>query len=151
VRTADRAGAAVLLALAVAYAATAARRYTYWDANGPGSGFFPFWLGVALAALATLLLVRAVRAPAPGPAWLPRGHGARRLGAVVVTTAGFIVLIPWLGMTLGTALFLLVLLRALEGHTWRATVAVAVGVAIANWVVFARWLKVPFPIGVLGF
>ena len=150
-RTADRIGAVILLALAVAYAATAARRYTYWSATGPGSGFFPFWLGVALAVLATLLLVRAVRQTDPGPAWLPRGHGARRLGAVVVATAIFIALLPWLGMTLATVLFLAVLLRALEGHTWRTTLGVAVGVAIANWAVFAVWLKVPFPVGVLGF
>ena len=150
-RKADRIGAVIVLALAVAYAATAARRYTYWDANGPGSGFFPFWLGLALAALATLLLVGAIRETAAGPAWLPSGHGAARLVAVVVATALFIALMPWLGMTLGTAIFLVALLRGLEGHTWRATLGVAVGVAIANWAVFAKWLKVPFPVSVLGF
>jgi putative tricarboxylic transport membrane protein len=151
VRRADRIGAVILLALAVAYAATAAGRYTYWDANGPGSGFFPFWLGLVLAALATLLLVGAIRETAAGPGWLPAGHGAARLVAVVVATAVFIALMPWLGMTLGTAIFLVALLRGLEGHTWRATLGVAVGVAIANWAVFARWLKVPFPVSVLGF
>jgi putative tricarboxylic transport membrane protein len=151
VRTADRIGAIVLLMLAGAYAATAARRYTYWDANRPGSGFFPVWLGLALGALAALLLVRAVREPDAGPAWLPRGHGAARLIVVVLATAGFIALMPVLGMVLGTAVFLGVLLKALEGHSWRATLGVAVGMAVANWAVFAKWLKVPFPVGVLGF
>ena len=150
-RQADRIGAALLLLLGVAYAATALQRYTYWDANGPGSGFFPFWLGLALAALAALLLVGAMRRAEAGRAWVPRGHGAARLIAVVVATAAFIALMPVLGMTLGTALFLGVLLRALERHTWRATVSVSLGVAAANWVVFALWLKVPFPVGVLGF
>ena len=150
-RTADRIGAVILLALAVAYAATAARRYTYWNATGPGSGFFPFWLGLVLAVLATLLLVSAVRETHPGPAWLPRGHGAARLVVVVVATAVFIALMPVLGMALGTVLFLAVLLKALEGHSWAATVGVAVGVAIANWAVFTWWLRVPFPVGVLGF
>ena len=150
-RRADRIGAVILLALAVAFAWTAARRYTYWNASGPGSGFFPFWLGVALAVLATLLLVRAARQTDSGPAWLPRGHGAVRLASVVVATAIFVALMPWLGMTLGTVLFLAVLLRALEGHTWRTTLGVAVGVAAANWAVFAVWLRVPFPVGVLGF
>jgi hypothetical protein len=151
VRTADRVGAVVLLVLAVAYTATAARRYTYWDANGPGSGFFPVWLGTGLAALAALMLVGAVPRGSPGPAWLPRGHGAVRLGAVVVATAAFVALIPVLGMVLGTALFLAILLRALEGHSWPATVGVAVGTAVVNWALFAKWLKVPFPVGVLGF
>lgn len=150
-RTADRIGAAVLLALAVAYAATAAGRYTYWTANGPGAGFFPFWLGVVLAVLSTLMLVSAVRRPDPGTAWLPTGHGAARFVVVVAVTGVFIALLPVLGMVLGTAIFLGVLLRMLEGHSWRATLAVAVGAAVANWALFVQWLKVPFPVGVLGF
>ena len=31
------------------------------------------------------------------------------------------------------------------------TLAVAVATAGVNWLVFARWLSVPFPVGVLGF
>jgi len=151
VRTADRIGAAVLLALAVAYTATAAGRYTYWTATGPGSGFFPLWLGLVLAVLSTLMLVSAVRRHDVGPAWLPRGHGAARLVVVGGVTALFIALLPLLGMVLGTALFLGVLLRMLEGHSWRATIGVAVGAAVANWALFVLWLKVPFPVGVLGF
>ena len=150
-RAADRTGAAVLLALAVAYTATAAGRYTYWTATGPGSGFFPFWLGLVLAALSILLLASAVRRPDPGPAWLPTGHGAARFAVVVVVTALFIALLPLLGMALGTVVFLGVLLRMLEGHSWRATAAVAVGAAVANWAVFVLWLRVPFPVGMLGF
>ena len=150
-RAADRTGAAVLLALAVAFTATAAGRYTYWTATGPGSGFFPFWLGLVLAALSILLLASAVRRPDPGPAWLPTGHGAARFVVVVVVTALFIALLPLLGMALGTAVFLGVLLRMLEGHSWRTTAAVAVGAAVANWAVFVLWLRVPFPVGMLGF
>jgi len=151
VRTADRIGAAILLVVAVAYTATAAGRYTYWTATGPGSGFFPFWLGLVLAALSILLLASAVRRPDPGPAWLPTGHGAARFVVVVVVTALFIALLPLLGMALGTAVFLGVLLRMLEGHSWRTTAAVAVGAAVANWAVFVLWLRVPFPVGMLGF
>ena len=149
-RRADRVGAIVLLALAVAYSATAARRYTYWNASGPGSGFLPLWLGVALAVLAAVLLVSAVRQPDPGPAWAPRGHGAVRFLVVILATAAFIVVMPFLGMTLTTALFLGVLLKALEGRSWPTTLGVAVGMAAANWAVFVRWLGVPFPTGVFG-
>ena len=150
-RTADRIGAAVLLVLAVAYTATPAARYTYWAATGPGSGFFPFWLGLVLAVLSMLMLVSAVRRSDAGQAWLPRGHGAARLVVIIIATAAFIALLPLLGMVLGTALFLTVLLRMLEGHSWRATLGVAVGAAVTNWALFVVWLKVPFPVGVLGF
>ncbi|MET0485419.1 MAG: tripartite tricarboxylate transporter TctB family protein [Candidatus Rokuibacteriota bacterium] len=150
-RRADQIGAVLLLLFGVAYAATAAKSYTYWGANGPGSGFFPFWLGVAMAILATLFLIGATRSPGPGEAWLPSGHGLIRLAAVVGATVLFVVLLPILGMTLATALFLLGLLRFLEGHAWPVSLGVAVVTAMGNWAIFAWWLQVPFPIGVLGF
>jgi putative tricarboxylic transport membrane protein len=151
VRAADRIGAVLLLVTGLAWSVTAARRYPYWGASGPDSGFFPFWSGVILAALAALLLSRAARDRHPGPSWLPTGHGAARVGVVVVATAVFIGVMPVVGMTLGTALFMAVLLRGLEGHSWAATLGVSVGVAAANWAVFTWWLRVPFPLGVLGF
>jgi putative tricarboxylic transport membrane protein len=151
VRRADRLAAMMLLVLAVAYSATAARQHTYWNASGPGSGFVPFWLGVTLAILAVILLVGAIREPDAGPAWVPRGHGGVRFIVVIAATAAFIGVMPLLGMTLTTALFLTVLLKALEGRSWPTTVCVAVGVAAANWAIFTRWLGVPFPTGILGF
>jgi putative tricarboxylic transport membrane protein len=151
VRLADRVAAVLLLAFGAGYALTAARSYTYWGAHGPGSGFFPFWLGVALAVLAALFLAAAVRQPDPGAAWLPDRRGAVRLGVVVGATALFIVLAPLLGMTLATALFLLGLLRFLEGHTWRVALGVSLTTAAVNWAIFTWWLSVPFPVGVLGF
>ena len=149
-RLADRIAAVLLLAFGAGYALTAARSYTYWGAHGPGSGFFPFWLGVAMAVLATLFLVGALRQSEPGAAWLPDRHGARRLVVVVGASALFIVVVPLLGMTLTTALFLLGLLRFLEGHTWRVALGVALATAAANWAIFTWWLSVPFPTGVLG-
>jgi putative tricarboxylic transport membrane protein len=151
VRRTDRIAAVLLLALGAGYAATAARSYTYWGAHGPGSGFFPFWLGVAMTVLAVLFLIRALRQSDPGPAWLPRGHGLVRLIAVVVGSALFAALLPVLGMTLATALFLLGILRFLEHHTWMMALGVALVTALGNWAIFAWWLQVPFPTGVLGF
>ena len=150
-RTADRIAAVLLLAFGAGYALTAARSYTYWGAHGPGSGFFPFWLGVAMAVLAALFLVGAVRQSGPGAAWLPDRRGAVRLGAVVGASALFIALVPLLGMTLATALFQLGILRFLEGHTWPTALGVSITTAAANWAIFTGWLSVPFPTGVLGF
>jgi hypothetical protein len=151
VRRTDQIGAVLLLLFGVGYATVAVKSYTYWGASGPGSGFFPFWLGVAMAILATVLLVGATREREAGKAWLPTGHGLRRLGAVIGATVLFVVLLPVLGMTLASALFLLGLLRFLEGHTWLLTLGVALATAAGNWAIFAWWLRVPFPVGVLGF
>jgi putative tricarboxylic transport membrane protein len=150
VRRADLVGAVILFVFGAWFALTAAVRYPYWGANGPGSGFFPVWLGSAMAVLAVVLFIHARRSREPATAWLPRGHGGRRLLGVLALTAIFIALLKIVGMIAGTALFLVALLRFIEGHTWRVSVAVAVAVAVVNWLVFTYWLQVPFPVGVFG-
>jgi putative tricarboxylic transport membrane protein len=149
-RSADRISGVLLLIFGAGFAA-GARQYPYWTPTGPGSGFLPLWLGVVMAALAIALFVGAMRRPDPGEAWLPEGRGLVRLIVVVVATIAFVWLLPFLGMTLATFLFLVGILRFLERHSWFATVGVALATSAANWLVFIHWLNVPFPTGILGF
>jgi hypothetical protein len=141
----------VLLALAVAFSAGALKQYDYWGANGPGPAFLPFWLGLVMALLATLLLVGAMRSSDPGADWLPTGEGRRRLVLVMVATIVFVALLNVIGMVVGTVLFLIVLMRFLDRCAWPLTLMVSVATAAFVYLVFARWLRVPLPVGVLGF
>ncbi len=150
-RSADRIAGAALLALAIAFSAGALKHYAYWGENGPGPAFLPFWLGLVMAVLAATLLVGALRSRDPGPAWLPSGDGLRRLALVVGATAAFVALLNVVGMTIGTVLFLVVLMRFLDRHPWPLTIAVALAVAGLNYLVFTRWLHVPLPAGPFGF
>jgi putative tricarboxylic transport membrane protein len=142
---ADRVTASLLLASAVAFSAGALKYYPYWGEGGPGSGFLPFWLGVVMAALAVLLLVR--KPIGESVDWLPRGEGRKRVLVVIGATAVFIAALKIIGMVLGTALYLIVLMRFLGRHRWPLTLAVAAGAAGINYLVFAYWLRVPFPEG----
>jgi len=149
VHRADRVTAALLLAFAVAFAAGALKFYPYAAEGGPGSGFLPFWLGVAMAGLALLLLVRRPRAADAALDWAPRGEARNRVLVVGAVTLAFVALLDVLGMILGTALYLAVLIRFLGAHRWWVTLLVAAGAAGFNWLVFAHWLRVPFPQGML--
>lgn len=149
-RRADQVAGVLLLVLGIAYVAVG-REYPYWAPTGPGSGFLPVWLGVAMAVLALFLLVGATRSRDPGPPWWPDGRGLRRLLVVIGLTALFIVVMKPVGMILGTALFLVVILRWVEGHRWRTALGVAAATAAANYAIFTYWLRVPFPVGLLGF
>jgi len=150
VRRADRIAGAVLLVSGVAFSGGALKYYTYSGPGGPGSAFLPFWLGVIMAALAGWLLVGALRSPDPGIEWLPRGEGLRRLALVLGVTAAFVALLKVIGMILGTALFLIVLMRVLDRNPWPLTLSVAALTAGLIYLVFTYWLRVPFPVSVFG-
>jgi hypothetical protein len=149
VRSADRITAGLLLAFAVAFSAGALKYYSWWGSGGPGSAFLPFWLGVVMAVLALMMLLRSLEEKNPGEAWLPRGEGLRHMLVVLGVTVVFVALLKVIGMILGTALFLIVLIRYLGRHRWWVTVAIAIAAAGFNYLVFVHWLRVPFPEGLL--
>ena len=148
-RSADRITAGALLAFAVAFSAGALKSYSWWDPGGPGSAFVPFWLGLVMALLASMMLVRSLKEKDPGAAWLPRGEGLRDMLVVLGATVAFVALLNVLGMVIGTALYLLFLMRYLGRHRWWVTIAVAASAAGFNWLVFVHWLHVPMPEGML--
>jgi len=149
-RSADRA-AAVALILFAAWFVAIARRFPYWHPDtGPGSGFLPVWLGVALTGLAALLFVNAGRQTPEGGNRVPDRAALRRLGLILGASIVFVAAMDAVGMITGTALFLVFVLRVVERHRWTTVLGVAVGAAVVNYLVFTYWLRVPFPTGFLG-
>jgi putative tricarboxylic transport membrane protein len=149
VRKADLVTSALLLACSLAFSAGALKYYDYWGEGGPGPAFLPFWLGLVMALLGLAMLVRNLKDKNPGEAWLPEGKARRRVLAVIGITILFVALLKVLGMVLASVLYLAVLMRYLERTPWPLTAAVSLGAAGVNWLVFAYWLKVPFPEGML--
>ena len=148
-RNADRVTAALLLAFAVAFSVGALKNYQWWGSGGPGPAFMPFWLGLVMALLALMMLVRSLRQQHRGEAWLPRGEGLRDILVVLAVTVAYVALLTVLGMIIGTALYLAVLIRYLGRHPWWLTLAIALAAAGFNWLVFVHWLRVPMPEGKL--
>jgi sterol desaturase/sphingolipid hydroxylase (fatty acid hydroxylase superfamily) len=148
-RNADRVTAALLLGSALAFSAGALKYYDYWGEGGPGPGFLPFWLGLVMALLASTMLVQSLKSKEPGEAWLPHGKARKRVVAVIGITILFVALLKVLGMVIGSALYLAVLMRYLERKPWPLTAAVSLCAAGVNYLVFAYWLHVPFPEGML--
>lgn len=149
-RAADRVAAVALIILAAWFVAIG-RRYPYWRAEmGPGSGFLPLWLGIALTVLALLLFLNAGATVSGDGRRLPDRAALRRLALILGACVVFVAAMDAVGMIAGTALFLVFVLRVVERYRWRTVVAVALAAAAMNYVVFTYWLRVPFPTGYLG-
>jgi hypothetical protein len=149
VRKADLVTSALLLACALAFSAGALKYYGYWGEGGPGPAFLPFWLGLVMALLALTMLIKSLKQKNAGEAWLPQGEARKRVVAVIGITIVFVALLKVLGMVVATVLYLAVLMRYLGRISWPVTAAVSLGAAGVNYLVFAYWLRVPFPQGIL--
>ena len=116
-----------------------------WGAEGPKSGFFPFWIGLIIVVTSLYNLVRAYT------------HGSRKLFAtwfeltqvlkVVVPLAIYVGLIPWLGIYLASALLIAGFMRWIGRYGWLLIAAVAIGLPVITYVTFEIWFLVPLPKG----
>jgi putative tricarboxylic transport membrane protein len=118
-----------------------------WGAEGPKSGFFPFWIGVIIVVASLFNLVRAYT------------HGSRKLFAswhelaqvlkVVFPLTVYVGLIPWLGIYLASALLIAGFMRWIGRYRWLLIAAISIGLPVLTYVTFEMWFLVPLPKGPL--
>jgi putative tricarboxylic transport membrane protein len=150
-RAADLLTAAVLMLLGGVVLYDAVRLGIRWGLEGPGSGFFPFWLATLLLVISAALFVQALVARTT-KTFATRERLVPVL-KVVVPVLGFIVLTnppgPWdgLGLYAASGIYLAFYMRWVGRHDWREVVALSVIVPIVTFIIFEKWFLVPMPKG----
>jgi putative tricarboxylic transport membrane protein len=148
-RRGDVVSGAVLAGLGL-YIILEARRWEYLGADGPGPGFFPLWYGIAMLALALLLVGTGVGGGAAAPAAGRRRELGRALVAWVALAVG-VALVSVLGFLIAFGLFTLFVVAVMYRRPLLPALAVAVGCAVAFYLLFPLALNVALPTGIFGF
>ena len=151
-RRADQLTGIVMLVFSLAVM-EGSRRMPPSGTFGPGAGFLPFWLGVAMAILSIILLVNATRQPiqASDRSPFPKGRAVVTSLEAAVALAAFILLLETLGFLVSIALLTAFLLRVVEREGWLTTATVAVANSAGLYVIFQMLLGVSLPKNILGF
>ena len=120
---------------------------------GPGSGFFPFWLGIILAGFSLILIVgAAVRKKDPSdvspfPARQALFAVTKVLGGLVI----FTVLMETLGFLANTFFFVTYLMKVVQRERWWVTLLISVGTTACLYIVFQVLLGISLPRNMFGF
>jgi hypothetical protein len=150
-RALDLLTAALLMLLSAIVIYDALRLGAGWGIEGPQSGFFPFWLAVALAAVGFGLVVQAWRSRSPKP--FVTGERFVPVLKVLAPLAGFVVLVdppgPWpgLGLYVAAGLYLGFYMRWVGRHRWSTVVILATAFPVVTFLIFETWFLVPMPKG----
>ena len=67
--------------------------------------------------------------------------------SVVIPTAVYVALVPWLGLYVASFLLIAVFMKWLGRYSWALTLAVAIGVPVLAFLMFEKWFLVPLPKG----
>jgi hypothetical protein len=146
--------AALLMALGGLVIADSLRVGIGWADDGPRSGYFPFYIGLALVgasawtALSQLMRWRRLDAFAE--------HAQlRSVGAILLPMVVYVGAIKLLGIYVASAVLIGYFMLRHGSHRVVTTAAVAVGVPLFFFAIFERWFLVPLPKGpieaLLGF
>lgn len=109
--------------------------------TAPGPGLWPFLVGLGGVVLALIIVAGGIlhrRRGKPAPWWRP-----------LVGLASFLLYVPLLesvGYFLPTLALLLFWVRGLGRERWGPSLAIALGVTVVFYFVFAVWLKIPIPV-----
>jgi Tripartite tricarboxylate transporter TctB family len=135
-RTLELATALVIFAMGAAVVAGALEYKIGWDDGGPQPGYFPFYVGLVIMGGALGAAAQAiVRTDWCTTASITREQAAR-VGTFFAPIVVFVALCSLVGIYLAMALYLLFTMRLQGGYGWVRSVAVALGTAIAFFVMF---------------
>jgi putative tricarboxylic transport membrane protein len=117
-----------------------------WGAEGPKAGFFPFYLGVMIIGASAANLARAVVEVDRDRIFADWGQ-LGQVVSVVIPTAVYVLVIPWIGIYVASALMIAAFMKWFGRYGWGLTVAVACVVPAVAYLLFEKWFLIPLPKG----
>jgi putative tricarboxylic transport membrane protein len=126
-----------------------AGRLPYEAEYGPGPGFLPFWIGLALVGCAIVIIIKAVRKKSSREGRFFQAK-TRQVAFVLGTLIVTFLLLPVVGLSVGLALFTGFTMRTAGRHGWILCFLVALATTVAVRIIFGRLLDIPLPKGYIG-
>jgi putative tricarboxylic transport membrane protein len=117
-----------------------------WGAEGPKAGFFPFYVALLILASSVINLAHVLSGPRSNRLFAEWGHLVQVI-SLLVPTAIYVVLIPWSGIYVASALLIAVFMKWLGDYGWGMVAAVSIGVPLVTFIIFEKWFLVSLPKG----
>lgn len=141
------AGVAVFL-LGIATTLLAWMTLPYSGEFGPGPGFLPLWLGIALMVSSIPVIITDLRNRVRSER-LFQPETWKCLKVLILIVIVFLIL-PVLGFSAGLALITAGGMRIMGKRSWVSCVVTVIGTAVCIHYLFGQWLSIPIPEGMLG-
>jgi len=149
--------AALLLALGIVVMTESRRLGAGWTSDGPGAGYFPFYIGLIITISALGILYQAVLSKSRNTEVFVDGEQLRRVLSVLVPAAIYVLGVSILGIYVASAIYIALFMIVLGKFSWIKSVLVGVIVNAVFFCMFEVWFKVPLykgsldPLAFLGY
>ncbi|HSI55747.1 MAG TPA: tripartite tricarboxylate transporter TctB family protein [Ramlibacter sp.] len=128
-----------------------------WTTDGPGAGYFPFYIGVILCVAGAGIFFQTVFTKEKNTDVFVDNEQLKRVLQVLIPAVAYVLAVQFLGLYLASAIYIAGFMVFLGNYSWLKSVIISVVVITLFFFMFEVWFKVPLfkgsldPLGFLGY
>ncbi len=155
--TVDSVVAAILFVIGLVVVVEARRLGAEWTSDGPGSGYFPFYIGLVICISSVGIFYQARFSKSRDNDTFVDREQLGRVVSVLVPALFYVLAIYFLGLYVASAIYIALFMVILGKYSVVKSVLLAVIVNAVFFMMFEVWFKVPLykgtlePLGFLGY
>ena len=118
-----------------------------WAADGPQTGYFPFYVGLILCIASTINFIRGLLLSHKDNGVFVEVGQLKLVLSVLVPSSVYVALVGWLGIYVPSIVYIAFFMLWLGKYAWWKAILVSVGTSVFFYAVFEIWFQVPLPKG----
>lgn len=156
-RTVDAVVAAILFVVGAVVIVESRRLGAGWSSDGPGAGYFPFYIGLIICISCLGILYQSLLSKSADRRTFVDREQLGRVLSVLLPVAVYIFAIVFLGLYVASAIYIALFMIILGKYNPVRSVLLGVVVSAVFFMMFEVWFKVPLykgrlePLGFLGY
>jgi hypothetical protein len=148
-RTIDAVVALILFVIGAVVIGESRRLGAEWTSDGPGAGYFPFYIGLIICISSAAILYRSVSPKSADQGTFVDREQLGRVLSVLVPVAIYVLAIMFVGLYVASAIYIALFMIVLGKYNVLRSIVLGVIVSAAFFVMFEVWFKVPLYKGTL--
>ena len=114
-----------------------------WTTDGPGAGYFPFYIGLITAVSGAGIMAQALFGKNRNTEVFVDSVQLKRVLSVLIPAVFYVVGIQVLGIYIASAIYIALFMVFLGKYSWLRSIIVALAVVILFFCLFEIWFQVP--------
>ena len=153
-RTVDAVVAVILFVVGAVVVVESRRLGAGWSSDGPGAGYFPFYIGLIICISSLGILYQSLLGKSADKRTFVDREQLGRVMSVLLPVAVYVFAIVFLGLYVASAIYIALFMIILGKYSPVRSVVLSVAVCAVFFMMFEVWFKVPLYKGsldLLGF
>lgn len=135
--------AAILLIFGIVIAYGSYQLGSGWTSDGPGAGYFPFYVGLLICVAGIGVFVQTLMAKNRGDETFVDREQLQRVLSVFIPALVYVGAVQIFGLYVASAVYIALFMVILGKYTWLKSFIISLSVIVLFFLMFEVWFKVP--------